>query len=119
MKEAKHRRSHSIFSLYEMNRQIHTDRKQFSDCQELRQGIEWRMTANGYGFLFGVMKMFWDYSVGGWYNIVNILKMTGTSMAVHCLRLCLSMQGIWVQSLVRELRCLTFLPPPNIPKHKT
>ena len=78
--------------------------------------MEWRMTANGYGFLFGVMKMFWDYSGGGWYSIVNILKVTGTCLAVHWLRLCLSMQGMWVQSLVRELRCLTFLPPHQYPK---
>ena len=79
--------------------------------------MEWRMTANGYGFLFGVMKMFWDYSGGGWYSIVNILKVTGASLAVHWLRLCLSMQGMWVQSLVREQRCLTFLPPPPIPQN--
>ena len=33
-------------------------------------------------------------------------RKAGTSLAVHWLRLCLPMQGPWVQSLVRELRCL-------------
>ena len=27
-----------------------------------------------------------------------------TSLVVQCLRICLAMQGTWVQSLVRELR---------------
>ena len=31
-------------------------------------------------------------------------KLLGTSLAVQWLRLCLPMQGVWVQSLVKELR---------------
>ena len=37
-------------------------------------------------------------------GVFNLKKQQGTSLVVRWLRLCLPMQGVWVRTLVRELR---------------
>ena len=37
-------------------------------------------------------------------NFIQEMRCLGISLAVQWLRLCLSMQGVWVRSLVGELR---------------
>ena len=44
-------------------------------------------------------------------------RWAGTSLVVQGLRLCLPMQKVWVQSLIRELR--SHMPSSQKPKHKT
>ena len=47
------------------------------------------------------------------------LTQRGTLLAVQWLRLHLPMQGVWVQSLVRELRSHMPRGQKKLPKHKT
>lgn len=38
---------------------------------------DWGSLLRGTGFLFGVMEMFWNWTVMMWHHITKILKTTG------------------------------------------